>query len=66
MGAPWPNDVKPATTAGPAKSNFDLQQRKATHWAWQPIQRFAEGHPLTGVGGCHGSDANNTLQCPAD
>ena len=36
-GAPWP-----ASAAGPAvaaKSTFDLQQRKASHWAWQPIKR---------------------------
>lgn len=35
-GAPWPKelDVAPA----PESSAFPLQQRRASHWAWQPIQ----------------------------
>ncbi len=35
MGAPWP----PEQPAGPTayEKPFDLQQRKAAHWAWQPI-----------------------------
>ena len=37
LGAPWPSEetvkVIPAT-----KSVFDLQKRKAEHWAWQPVQ----------------------------
>lgn len=36
MGAPWPKDVEPAD--GPLRDVFDLQKRKANHWAWQPIQ----------------------------
>ncbi len=36
-GAPWPK--QPASTdAGITKSAFDLQERKRTHWAWQPIR----------------------------
>ena len=36
MGAPWPKET--SATAGPAKGAFDLQKRKASHWAWQPIK----------------------------
>ena len=36
MGAPWPKET--SATAGTAKGGFDLQQRKASHWAWQPIK----------------------------
>jgi hypothetical protein len=37
MGAPWPK--QPASVeSGVAKSAFDLQERKRTHWAWQPIR----------------------------
>ena len=36
MGAPWPKET--AATSGTAKGGFDLQQRKASHWAWQPIK----------------------------
>jgi cytochrome c553 len=35
MGAPWPPD-QPATAA--SKETFDLQKRKAEHWAWQPVR----------------------------
>ena len=36
LGAPWPKD---AASTGPAEtaSTFDLAQRKAEHWCWQPI-----------------------------
>ena len=35
MGAPWPDgETKPAVAA---KGDFDLQARKRSHWAWQPI-----------------------------
>jgi cytochrome c553 len=37
MGAPWPGT--PAPAAALARTSFDLQRRKATHWAWQPIRR---------------------------
>src|SRR5665213_43436 len=36
MGAPWGKDDGPVAVA-PAKSAFDLQQRKRDHWAWRPI-----------------------------
>ena len=35
MGAPWPDEAAPT---GEAVAVFDLQQRKADHWVWQPIQ----------------------------
>ena len=46
MGVPWPETTSgligaPPTSdsaSGPAKPAFNLQQRKAAHWAWQPIQ----------------------------
>jgi len=36
MGAPWPKDVESAD--GPVREVFDLQKRKDSHWAWQPIE----------------------------
>ena len=36
MGAPWPKET--GATSASAKGGFDLQQRKASHWAWQPIK----------------------------
>ena len=36
MGAPWPSEI--ASSDGPSQEVFDLQKRKASHWAWQPIQ----------------------------
>ena len=36
MGAPWPEEAAPESRA--ASPPFDLQQRKAAHWAWQPVQ----------------------------
>ncbi len=36
MGAPWPEEAAP--TAQTTRPEFDLQQRKAQHWVWQPIQ----------------------------
>ena len=36
MGAPWPDEPPP--TAEPAAAEFDLHDRRHTHWAWQPIQ----------------------------
>jgi hypothetical protein len=38
-GAPWPAD--PATDKvedAPKRAGFDLAARKASHWAWQPVQ----------------------------
>ncbi len=34
-GAPWPNEMATASV----KSEFDLAQRKAEHWAWQPLAK---------------------------
>ena len=36
MGAPWPADEDNANIV---KEEFDIQQRRAEHWAWQPIQQ---------------------------
>lgn len=37
MGAPWtPGDE---TAVADAKPTFDLQARKASHWAWRPVSR---------------------------
>lgn len=36
LGAPWPTE-DPKTTAL-ARQTFDLQARKAAHWAWRPVQ----------------------------
>ena len=35
MGAPWPGS---AAVAKDEKSEFNLAQRKARHWAWAPVQ----------------------------
>ena len=41
-GAPWP-EQKAATgsASGPAVRVFNLQARRAAHWAWQPVKRQA-------------------------
>lgn len=36
MGAPWPKEEAP--TAETNRPEFNLPQRKAGHWVWQPIQ----------------------------
>lgn len=36
LGAPWPASEESNT---PKKEVFDIEQRKAKHWAWQPVQR---------------------------
>ena len=36
MGAPWSTEI--ASTDGPTREVFKLQDRKEKHWAWQPIQ----------------------------
>jgi len=35
-GAPWPKGEAPS--AAPKKAAFNLADRKAAHWAWQPLQ----------------------------
>ncbi len=39
MGAPWPAGRPQATAGQPAKATFDLQARRAAHWAWRPVRR---------------------------
>ena len=36
MGAPWPDEAAPEARA--ESSPFELDQRKAEHWAWQPVE----------------------------
>ena len=36
VGAPWPEE--PKASPSPSES-FDLEARKAGHWAWHPVQR---------------------------
>jgi hypothetical protein len=39
LGAPWPKEAEPAGGGGAeAPAAFDVQKRKAAHWAWQPIR----------------------------
>ncbi len=35
--APWPDEPEPTTETSTAKI-FDLEQRRAEHWAWQPVR----------------------------
>ena len=35
MGAPWPNEIPPKRTV--QGDVFNLDQRRKTHWSWQPI-----------------------------
>ena len=40
MGAPWPDEPAPAGEAsGRGTERYDVQQRKAEHWAWRPIRK---------------------------
>jgi hypothetical protein len=36
LGLPWPQ--KEVVAAGPKRATFDLDERRRSHWAWQPIQ----------------------------
>ncbi|MCL4691866.1 MAG: DUF1549 domain-containing protein [Candidatus Hydrogenedentes bacterium] len=36
MGAPWPEE--PVPTGETSEETFDLEARRQSHWAWQPIQ----------------------------
>ena len=47
-GAPWPAEPVPAAGAAPRSSGFDLEQRRAEHWAWQPV---ADPKPPTAPAG---------------
>jgi hypothetical protein len=43
IGLPWPEEAAPA---GPDPSApFDLEARRAEHWAWQPVRRPAVPQP---------------------
>ncbi len=37
MGAPW---TDPVETSQATADGFDLEARKRTHWAWQPVRSF--------------------------
>ena len=36
-GLPWPNEV---VAGGAATEEFNLAERKAKHWAWQPVKKL--------------------------
>lgn len=36
MGAPWPDET--TREVGSPSAVFDLQERKKSHWAWQPVK----------------------------
>jgi cytochrome c553 len=38
MGAPWGKESTATTTPIAKVDAFDLQKRRAAHWAWQPVQ----------------------------
>lgn len=38
QGAPWPADLQVAHAAGAPAPAFPLNERRDSHWAWQPIQ----------------------------
>ncbi len=37
IGLPWPEEAAPAALPDPS-ARFDLEQRRAEHWAWQPVR----------------------------
>ena len=38
MGAPWPDSLTGADSPDPTEP-FDLERRRRTHWAWQPVRQ---------------------------
>ena len=38
MGLPWQPGQAPPRSSIVRKSSFDLEQRKASHWAWRPVK----------------------------
>lgn len=52
-GAAWPDEPPPASAESVA--NFDIQQRRAEHWAWQPLAQMPppevqqSGWPTTAI-----------------
>ena len=49
MGAPDPRDGKTADITD--KDAFDIAERKAEHWAWQPVRRDIQPPSVETVGG---------------
>lgn len=41
MGAPWPADLQDDNVAAPGAAEFPLEQRRAEHWAWHPVENPA-------------------------
>ncbi|MEX2140230.1 MAG: PSD1 and planctomycete cytochrome C domain-containing protein [Pirellulales bacterium] len=39
LGAPWPKENAAVAKSSGDSSGFDLAERRAAHWAWQPIER---------------------------
>ncbi len=39
MGAPWPEDSLAAADSPDPTEPFDLERRRRTHWAWQPVRQ---------------------------
>ena len=37
MGAPWPEDATAAAGTPDPSEPFDLEKRRRSHWAWQPV-----------------------------
>jgi hypothetical protein len=37
-GAPWPEEPEPTGSHKLGPKHFDLAQRKAEHWSWQPVR----------------------------
>jgi len=46
IGAPWPGDEAAAPLA--KKPAFDLEGRRRSHWAWQPIREVTPPQPRNG------------------
>jgi len=38
MGAPWPEDLEREHGTTASAAPFPLEERRSSHWAWQPIQ----------------------------
>jgi hypothetical protein len=60
QGAPWPKEAEPAAVASGSPKAFDLQQRKADHWCWQPITD--PPLPTVRVGGWAKQDLDRFIQ----
>jgi hypothetical protein len=38
MGAPWPKDLEADHVAAQTAAPFPLEERRKSHWAWQPVR----------------------------